>query len=51
MIFKNCESLYCIPVTYIKWYINYASIKKKRNKVDLLSVSLITRKSTYYLYT
>ena len=29
MIFKNCESLYCIPVTYIMLYINYTSIKKK----------------------
>ena len=25
--FKNCESLYCTPVTYL--YINYTSIKNK----------------------
>ena len=27
--FKNCKSLYCIPVTYIILYINYTSIRKK----------------------
>ena len=26
--FKNCESLQCIPTTYIQLYINYTSIKK-----------------------
>ena len=29
--FKNCESLYCTPVMYIIWYINYALIKKNLN--------------------
>ena len=28
--FKNCESLYCIPVTYMILYINYTSIKSER---------------------
>ena len=28
--FKNCESLYCIPVIYITLYIHYTSIKKKK---------------------
>ena len=32
--FKNCESLHCTPVTYIIWYINYTSIKKKNLKVE-----------------
>ena len=32
MIFKNCESLYCTPVTYRILYINYTSIKKKKEK-------------------
>ena len=26
---KNCESLYCTHVTYIIFYINYTSIKRK----------------------
>ena len=30
MIFKNCESLYYIPVTYMMLYIYYTSIKKKK---------------------
>ena len=30
--FKNCESLYCTPVTYIILYINYNSIKNSRKK-------------------
>ena len=35
MIFKNCESLYCIPVTYIMLYINYTSIEKKKEYLFL----------------
>ena len=31
--FKNCESLYCIPVPYAILY-NYSSIFKKRKKKD-----------------
>ena len=32
--FKNCDFLYCTLVTYIIFYINYTSIKKKRNSDD-----------------
>ena len=32
--FKDSESLYCTLVTYIIFYINYTSIKKKRNSDD-----------------
>ena len=32
MTFKNCESLYCTPVTYIILYINYNSIKKLKEE-------------------
>ena len=34
--FKNCESLYCIPVTYTILYINYTSIKKYEKPLLLL---------------
>ena len=34
--FKNCESLYCIPVIYITLYIHYTSIKKKKKDLDLI---------------
>ena len=27
--FKNCESLYCTPLTYLILYINYTSFFKK----------------------
>ena len=33
MTFKNCESLYCIPVSYIILYINYTSIKKLKTSL------------------
>ena len=29
--FKNCESLYCAPVTYIILYVNYTSKKKVKS--------------------
>ena len=29
IIFKNCESLHCTPVTDIVLYINYTQIKNK----------------------
>ena len=32
IIFKNCESLYCIPVTFIIVYINYIQLKKRNRK-------------------
>ena len=35
MIFKNCESLYCIPVTYMMLYIYYTSIKKKKKGMSI----------------
>ena len=31
IIFKNCESLCCIPETYIILYIKYTSIKKEKH--------------------
>ena len=30
---KNCESLYCTPVTYMILYSNYTSIKKNESAV------------------
>ena len=35
IIFKNCESLYCIPVLHIILYFNYTSIKKQLQWVIL----------------
>ena len=31
IIFKNCESLCCIPEAYIILYINYTSMKQNKN--------------------
>ena len=33
IMFKYCESVYCLPVTYIILYINYMSIKKGKMKL------------------
>ena len=40
--FKNCDPLYCTPITYIILYSNYASIFKKEASVlnSCLCVSL-----------
>ena len=32
--FKNCESLYYIPIIYIILYINYTSLKKKCSELS-----------------
>ena len=34
-LFENCESLSCIPETYVKLY-NYTSIKKKTKQTEPL---------------
>ena len=31
--FKNCESLCCVPVTYIILYSNYTSIKNQKEDI------------------
>ena len=40
MTFKNCESLYCTPVTYIILYSNYTSIFKKNFNLEKEKMAL-----------
>ena len=51
MTFKNCESLYCTPITYIILYINYTSVKKKGKYLEVNNSALYTMTKIFKKHT
>ena len=49
MIFKNCDLLFCTPETYIILYINYTSIKKKKEEESTLTTGILLAPKPFIL--